>query len=94
MRSSVERPPVWEDKRARSDGSIDSEGGLLPPDTDPAPKAALSVRQITYAVLPSTDGNECKRSLLCPSPCGESFLALSLSRPCWLDACSWSRSSR
>src|SRR5690242_20331197 len=34
MRSSVERPPVWENERARSDGSIDSDCGLLPPDTD------------------------------------------------------------
>jgi hypothetical protein len=34
MRSSVERPPVWEDKRARSDESINSDGGLLLPDSD------------------------------------------------------------
>jgi hypothetical protein len=37
--------PVWEDKRARSDGSIDSDGGLLSPDTDTLPDGRRSGRE-------------------------------------------------
>jgi hypothetical protein len=48
MRSIAERPPVWEDKRARSDGSIVTDGSLRPPDTDisrPADRRRLAAHE-------------------------------------------------